>query len=78
MVPVEGGGVQILEVRGWVPSCCGPSLVKDLGLGPSYLLEMGPGLGRDLGEVSLPLGDQEWTSLRENWECVAAASTHEW
>lgn len=72
---MEDGGVQILEVLGWAPSCCGQSLVRDLDLGPSCLLEMALGLGRDLAEVSLPWGGQEWTSLRGNWECVAAGST---
>lgn len=74
-VPVEGGGVQIQEVPGWAPSCCGLSLERGLGSGPSYLLEMALGLGRVQAEVSLPSGGQEWTSLRGNWECVAAAST---
>ena len=70
---MEGEGVQIPEVLGLAPSCCGPSLAMDLGLGPSCLLEMALGLGRDQAEVSLPSGDQEWTSLRGNFE--AAAST---
>lgn len=74
-VPVEGVGVQIQEVLGWAPSCCGLSQARDLGSGPSCLLEMALGLGRVRAEVSLPLGGQGWTSLRGNWECVAAAST---
>lgn len=72
---MEGGGVQIQEVPGWAPSCCGLSPERDLGSGPSCLLEMALGLGRVRAEVSLPSGGQEWTSLRGNWECVTAAST---
>lgn len=72
---MEGGGDQSQEVLGWAPSYCGLSLEKGLGSGPSYLLEMALGLGRVQVEVSLPSGGQEWTSLRGNWECAAAAST---
>ena len=64
-VLVEDGGVLILEVLGLVPSCCEPSPARDQDLGPSCLLEMALGLGRDRAEVSLPLGGQELTSLRE-------------
>lgn len=74
-VLVGGGGVQIQEVPGWDPSCCGPSQERDLGLGPSCLLEMALGLGRGRAGVSLPLGGQEWTCFRGHWESVAAAST---
>ncbi len=74
-VPVVGGGVQILEVLGSVPSCCGPNPERGPGLVLSCLLEMGPGLERDQAEVSLPLGGQGWTSLRRNSECVAAKSS---
>ena len=63
-VLVEGGGVQIQEVLGLDPSCCGPSQERDPDLGPSCLLEMALGLGRGRAEVSLPLGGQEWTSFR--------------
>lgn len=71
---MEDGDVQIQEVPGWAPSCCGPSLERDRGSGPSCLLEMALVLGRVRAEVSLPSGGQEWTSLRRSWECVAAES----
>lgn len=67
---MEGGGVQTPEVLGWAPSCCGPS--RERGSGPSCLPETAPDLGRDQVEVSLPLGGQEWTSLRTTRECGAA------
>lgn len=73
---MEGAGVQIQEVLDWAPSCCGLSRERDRGSGPSCFPEMALGLGRVPGEVSLPSGGQEWTSLRGTWECVSAESTH--
>lgn len=72
---MEGEGVQIQEVLGWAPSCCGLSQERGPGSDPSWLLEKALGPGRVRAEESLPLGGQGWTSLRGNWECVAAAST---
>lgn len=72
---MEGGGVQSLEVLDWAPSCYGPSLVRDRGWGPSCLLETDLGPERDRAEVSLPSGDQEWTSLRRNAERLAATNS---
>lgn len=51
---MEGVDVLTQEDPGWAPSYYEPSQVRDLGLGPSYLLEMALGLGRDQAEVSLP------------------------
>lgn len=74
-VPVEGAGVQTQEVLDWAPSYYELSQGKDLDWGPSYHLEIALGLGRDRAEVSLPLGGQEWPSLRGEWECEAATRT---
>lgn len=59
-----GVGVQIQEVPGWAPSCCGLILETGLDSDPSWLPEMAPGLGRVQAEASLPSEGQEWTSLR--------------
>lgn len=66
---MEDGSAPIQEVLGWAPSYCGLSLVRDLGWDPSFLLETDLGLGRVQVEVSLPLGRQEWTSLRRMGMC---------
>lgn len=77
-VPEEGGGVLIPEDQDWGPSCCGQNLETDRDSGPSYLLEMVLGPGRDRDEVSLPSGGQEWTSLRGMRVEVCGSSKYHW